>query len=191
MIDHMGLSVSDLSNSRAFYEAALAPLGYTCILVFDEAAGFGVPPKPDFWLSRKKENLQEHHDHSPFCADFHDTSDQYGPKCEFSVIGVGILRLCGGYVDIKLKNGQVMRLLHFWTLNRDLHDAHSGSTLPAGTYLGSTARHIGFTQGPHLHVQSQSMTPCNTWINWMHGEFGSADAGTATPDAGTETPPVP
>jgi len=51
MIDHMGLSVSDLSNSRAFYEAALAPLGCTCILVFDEAAGFGVPPKPDFWLS--------------------------------------------------------------------------------------------------------------------------------------------
>ena len=51
MIDHMGLSVSDLSNSRAFYEAALAPLGYTCILVFDEAVGFGVPPKPDFWLS--------------------------------------------------------------------------------------------------------------------------------------------
>ena len=51
MIDHMGLSVSNLSNGRAFYEAALAPLGYTCILVFDGAAGFGVPPKPDFWLS--------------------------------------------------------------------------------------------------------------------------------------------
>jgi len=51
MIDHMGLSVSDLSSSRAFYEAALAPLGYACILEFDEAVGFGVPPKPDFWLS--------------------------------------------------------------------------------------------------------------------------------------------
>ena len=51
MIDHMGLSVSNLSNGRAFYEATLAPLGYTCILVFDGAAGFGVPPKPDFWLS--------------------------------------------------------------------------------------------------------------------------------------------
>jgi catechol 2,3-dioxygenase-like lactoylglutathione lyase family enzyme len=51
MIDHMGLSVSDLSKSRAFYEAALAPLGYACIMVFDGAAGLGVPPKPDFWLS--------------------------------------------------------------------------------------------------------------------------------------------
>ena len=50
MIDHMGLAVSDLSRSRAFYEAALAPLGYAPIMVFDEAVGFGVPPKPDFWL---------------------------------------------------------------------------------------------------------------------------------------------
>jgi len=28
MIDHIGLAVSDLARSRAFYEAALAPLGY-------------------------------------------------------------------------------------------------------------------------------------------------------------------
>ena len=51
MIDHMGLSVRDLAASREFYEAALAPLGYKCIMEFDEAVGFGVPPKPDFWLS--------------------------------------------------------------------------------------------------------------------------------------------
>ena len=51
MIDHMGLSVSNLARSRSFYEAALAPLGYVTIIVFDEAVGFGVPPKPDFWLS--------------------------------------------------------------------------------------------------------------------------------------------
>jgi catechol 2,3-dioxygenase-like lactoylglutathione lyase family enzyme len=51
MIDHLGLAVSDLAASRAFYDAALAPLGYQCILVFDDAVGFGVPPKPDFWLS--------------------------------------------------------------------------------------------------------------------------------------------
>ena len=51
MIDHLGLSVRDLAKSRAFYEAALAPLGYRRILEFDEAVGFGVPPKPDFWIS--------------------------------------------------------------------------------------------------------------------------------------------
>ena len=27
MIDHMGISVSDIARSRRFYEAALAPLG--------------------------------------------------------------------------------------------------------------------------------------------------------------------
>lgn len=28
MIDHLGISVSDIVASRRFYEAALAPLGY-------------------------------------------------------------------------------------------------------------------------------------------------------------------
>ncbi len=57
MIDHTGIAVSDLARSRAFYEKALAPLGYVPIvelpaLVGGEvfAVGFGVPPKPDFWV---------------------------------------------------------------------------------------------------------------------------------------------
>jgi catechol 2,3-dioxygenase-like lactoylglutathione lyase family enzyme len=52
MIDHMGLAVRNLAASRSFYAAALAPLGYGLILEFDGAVGFGVPPKPDFWLSQ-------------------------------------------------------------------------------------------------------------------------------------------
>src|SRR4051812_3292110 len=47
----MGLAVSNLARSRAFYQAALAPLGYATIMEFDGAVGLGVPPKPDFWLS--------------------------------------------------------------------------------------------------------------------------------------------
>ena len=31
MLDHIGVDVSDLKRSRAFYEAALAPLGYRVI----------------------------------------------------------------------------------------------------------------------------------------------------------------
>ena len=31
MLDHIGVDVSDLKTSRAFYEAALAPLGYRVI----------------------------------------------------------------------------------------------------------------------------------------------------------------
>ena len=57
MIDHTGVTVSDLSRSVAFYRAALAPIGYELLLQFPAAvtggsdvAGFGVAPQPDFWL---------------------------------------------------------------------------------------------------------------------------------------------
>ena len=48
MIDHTGISVADMAKSKAFYRAALAPLGYGLLMEFDEFAGFGVAPKPDF-----------------------------------------------------------------------------------------------------------------------------------------------
>ncbi|MDP1172021.1 VOC family protein, partial [Klebsiella pneumoniae] len=47
----------------AFYRQALAPLGYTLLAEFPAAvtgstdvAGFGEPPKPDFWISRGTPN---------------------------------------------------------------------------------------------------------------------------------------
>ncbi len=51
MIDHVGLPVSDFERSKAFYSAALAPLGYALVLEFPGAAGFGAGGKPDFWIS--------------------------------------------------------------------------------------------------------------------------------------------
>ena len=52
MIDHIGLSVKDYQGSRAFYEAALAPLGYRVLMGSDEwkGAGFGTADKPEFWV---------------------------------------------------------------------------------------------------------------------------------------------
>lgn len=57
MIDHTGVGASDYARSKAFYSAALAPLGYALLAEFPAAvtggtdvAGFGEPPKPDFWL---------------------------------------------------------------------------------------------------------------------------------------------
>jgi catechol 2,3-dioxygenase-like lactoylglutathione lyase family enzyme len=50
MLDHIGLTVTDLARSKAFYGQALAPLGYSVIMSFDDAAGLGVAPKPDFWI---------------------------------------------------------------------------------------------------------------------------------------------
>jgi catechol 2,3-dioxygenase-like lactoylglutathione lyase family enzyme len=54
MIDHTGVTVSDVGTSKAFYRLALAPLGYALLMEFEDAAGFGVAPKPDFWIGRGK-----------------------------------------------------------------------------------------------------------------------------------------
>ena len=63
MIDHMGISVSDFGRSKAFYTAALKPLGYQLLMEFSaeqtggyEGAGFGVPHKPDFWIGKGTPN---------------------------------------------------------------------------------------------------------------------------------------
>lgn len=63
MIDHTGLQVSNPQKTRAFYEAALAPLGYAVLqeiptqftggkIVF----GMGVAPHPDFWITEGAPN---------------------------------------------------------------------------------------------------------------------------------------
>jgi catechol 2,3-dioxygenase-like lactoylglutathione lyase family enzyme len=58
MIDHTGVTVGDLARATGFYRAALAPIGYQLLMEFPSAvtgsadvAGFGVPPKPDFWVA--------------------------------------------------------------------------------------------------------------------------------------------
>ena len=43
MIDHASVSVSDPAASKAFYEAALAPLGYRVIMEFGPVTGLGGP----------------------------------------------------------------------------------------------------------------------------------------------------
>jgi len=43
MIDHSSVSVSDPAVSKAFYEAALAPLGYRVVMEFGPVTGLGGP----------------------------------------------------------------------------------------------------------------------------------------------------
>lgn len=52
MLDHLGIQCADVAASAAFYDAVLAPLGAKRLMDFGVAIGYGVPPKPDFWLSR-------------------------------------------------------------------------------------------------------------------------------------------
>ena len=43
MIDHVSVNVSDPAASKAFYEAALAPLGYRVVMEFGPVTGLGGP----------------------------------------------------------------------------------------------------------------------------------------------------
>jgi catechol 2,3-dioxygenase-like lactoylglutathione lyase family enzyme len=50
-LDHVSLRVRDLARSRAFYAAALVPLGITILFQDASAVGFGESGKPQFWLN--------------------------------------------------------------------------------------------------------------------------------------------
>lgn len=63
MIDHTGVLVSRPSDSRRFYEQALAPLGYTLLMEIPKnvtggkvVLGYGVAPHADFWISEGTPN---------------------------------------------------------------------------------------------------------------------------------------
>jgi catechol 2,3-dioxygenase-like lactoylglutathione lyase family enzyme len=63
MIDHTGVQMKDPAKSRRFYESALAPLGYEQLMEVPTehtggrvVVGYGVPPKPDFWLAEGTPN---------------------------------------------------------------------------------------------------------------------------------------
>ncbi len=60
MLDHITLRVHDLAAAKAFYTAALAPLGYAVVMDFPEGFGMGVGGKPDFWLTEDKAASPQH-----------------------------------------------------------------------------------------------------------------------------------
>jgi catechol 2,3-dioxygenase-like lactoylglutathione lyase family enzyme len=57
MFDHIGFPVADVARSRAFYVAALAPLGFGVVMDITkeqtggyEGTGFGPPNRPQLWI---------------------------------------------------------------------------------------------------------------------------------------------
>ena len=60
MIDHVGVRVSDFAKSRAFYESALAPLGYKVLMEFPGAIGMGAAGFPDFWVGTDEPTTKAH-----------------------------------------------------------------------------------------------------------------------------------
>lgn len=62
MIDHVGIAVADTKRSKAFYDAALAPIGISMIMEVPgsltesggTACGYGKAGKPFFWFGDKE-----------------------------------------------------------------------------------------------------------------------------------------
>jgi catechol 2,3-dioxygenase-like lactoylglutathione lyase family enzyme len=50
MFDHIGVGVSDLNASKAFFLRALFPLSIAVVMKFSHAAGLGRAHKPSLWL---------------------------------------------------------------------------------------------------------------------------------------------
>jgi catechol 2,3-dioxygenase-like lactoylglutathione lyase family enzyme len=55
MVDHIGVNVRDYAASRAFYDGALEPLGYSVVMEFENhACAYGSDPKPVFWIVQRE-----------------------------------------------------------------------------------------------------------------------------------------
>lgn len=63
MLDHLSIQCADVQRSAVFYDAVLLPLGGVRVMDFGSVIGFGVPPKPDFWLGPQTtgEGFRESH----------------------------------------------------------------------------------------------------------------------------------
>lgn len=55
MFDHVGFGVTDLAQSKAFFIAALEPLGASVAMEGPWGVGIGKNGKPSLWLSETKE----------------------------------------------------------------------------------------------------------------------------------------
>ena len=63
MLDHLSIQCADVTASAAFYDAVLSTIGGSRIMDFGQVIGYGVPPKPDFWLGPRQtgEGFRESH----------------------------------------------------------------------------------------------------------------------------------
>ena len=63
VLDHVSIQCTDLVASAAFYDVVLVPLGGQRIMDVGHAIGYGVPPRPDFWIGAQVtgEGFRESH----------------------------------------------------------------------------------------------------------------------------------
>lgn len=75
MFDHIGLGVTNLAESKAFYLKALRPLGVEVAMDGPYGVGLGRDNKPSLWLTETKE--QPARLHLAFTADSRRQVDEF------------------------------------------------------------------------------------------------------------------
>lgn len=60
MLEHVSLPVSDLKKAKAFYTAALTPLGYVVQRDYDDATGYMEGGTTSFWIVKKDQVVPTH-----------------------------------------------------------------------------------------------------------------------------------
>jgi len=68
MLDHLSIQCADVAGSAAFYDVVLAPLGGQRIMDFGGVIGYGVPPRPEFWLGPRSTGAGFRESHIAFSA---------------------------------------------------------------------------------------------------------------------------
>jgi catechol 2,3-dioxygenase-like lactoylglutathione lyase family enzyme len=77
MLDHLSIQCADVSTSASFYEAVLAPLGGQRLFEAHPAIGFGVPPRPTFWLGPRTTGSGFRECHIAFLAPDRDAVTEF------------------------------------------------------------------------------------------------------------------
>ena len=77
VIDHLSVQCADPAASAAFYDAVLAPLGGTRVMDFGEVVGFGIAPKPEFWIGPRSTGDGFRESHIAFTAPSRDAVDAF------------------------------------------------------------------------------------------------------------------
>jgi catechol 2,3-dioxygenase-like lactoylglutathione lyase family enzyme len=68
VLDHLSIQCADVAASATFYDAVLAPLGGTRIATFGQVVGYGVAPRPDFWIAPRQTGDGFRESHIAFVA---------------------------------------------------------------------------------------------------------------------------
>jgi catechol 2,3-dioxygenase-like lactoylglutathione lyase family enzyme len=75
MLDHVTLGIVDIERSKAFYDAALRPLGIERLHTEEDYAGYGANEKAFFWIGLR--DASQTGAHVAFASEDRETVDRF------------------------------------------------------------------------------------------------------------------